>query len=515
MNDKTREDILKIMTHYGFWAIYQDYMQGVAGYIRANQAKVYCEILFPADYPKKNAIFKFPKKTSVKILNRYKELTNIGKNINPIQILDELKLITETLPPQGVILEEDLDNEIKRAEKYYKIEPSKDKYLLKIEFESSHSFYYSMELHLHNYPKSIEINFSNDLAKTIGPPYSLELIKNWNPKNPLDILEIIDFVNKILKTCRNTLTEDQKISIRNLNITSNSVIIKDLNFPIPSGELVGIRTENPEIIKPFFNCFIGKQNFRGEIRIFNKPISDKTVKIIYLDFTKDTIFDLFNIGPNIKIKKAVNQIKSGEIASKMVDNVLIITQLDTVKNFKLKNLTETQKRRAILALSAIIQPDVILINKPEFELNDTEQKRIWRIIKELNENYFITTIIYSESIYIKNCNVILIINESGELLDFGTHEKLISLLPTNDIIILQLNEYNTKDINYIQSIPEVQFIVEERRGEKYRIFTKKDTSNIVKLLFNELGDKIFNISKEKPDLKDIIPYLRYKKRLGD
>jgi ABC-type multidrug transport system ATPase subunit len=515
MNDKTREDTLKIMTNYRFWAIYQDYMQGVAGYIRANEARVYCEILFPENYPKKNAIFKFPKKTSVKILNRYKELTNKNKNINPIEILDELKIITGTLPPQGVILEEDLENEIKRAEKYYKIQPSKDKYLLKIEFESSHSFYYSVELSLHNYPKSIEITFSNDLTKTIGQSSSLDIIKNWNPKNPLDILEIIDYVNKILKTCRKTLTEDQKISIRNLNVTSNGVIIKDLNFPIPSGELVGIRTENPEIIKPFFNCFIGKQNFSGEIMIFNKFISDKSLKIIYLDFITDDLYDLFHLNSNTKFKKAVNQIKSHEIDSKMVDNVLIITQLDTVKNSKLKNLTETQKRRAILALSLMTQPDLILINKPEFELNDTEQKRIWRIIKELNENYFITTIIYSESIYIKNCNVILIINEMGELLDFGTHEKLISLLPTNDIIILQLNKYENKDINYIQSIPEVQFIVEERKGEKYRIFTKKNISNIVKLLFNELGDKIFNISKQKPDLKDIVPYLRYKKRLTD
>ncbi|TFF89341.1 MAG: hypothetical protein EU549_00945 [Promethearchaeota archaeon] len=513
VNEDIRSETLKIMTKYGFWAIYKEYMQGVAGYIRSKNSKLYCEILFPKNYPKQKAIFKFPKRVSSKIMQKYVEISK-RENATPFRIINELKPIIKDLPPYGVILEEQLDAEIERIKIYYTVSYSKDKYLLKVKFESPKSFYYSVELDLHNYPKSIKLTFSKDLEKILGKPTSLDLIKNWDRRNPLDILEIIDYINKSIRNHRESITNDQKISINNLNIVSNdSKIIKDLTFHILSGELVGIYSENSEIIDQFFKCFTGQQSYTGEIRIFDKDIRKSNLNIFYLDFTKNQIYELFNIDTNVNIKKAFKTIKDAKRNSKIIDNIISIVQLDTIKKTKIRSLNKSQIYRLVLGLSVISIPDLILINKPEFDLNDTEQKKIWRIIKELNEEYYITAIIYSETSYIQNSNIILQIHQ-GELIDFGTHDKLISLLPTTEIIVLQLNQHTKQDIKNIQNIDGIKFIIEERKDEKYRIFTGHNSSQIIKTLFKELGDKIFNLSKEKPGLIDVIPYLRYKKRIS-
>ncbi|MBD3228167.1 MAG: hypothetical protein GF329_08255, partial [Candidatus Lokiarchaeota archaeon] len=285
INEEIRSESLKIMTRYGFWAIYKDYMQGVAGYIRSKNSKLYSEILFPENYPQKNAIFKFPKRVSSKIMKKYVSITQ-NENITPSQVIEELKPEIEDLPPYGVILEEELDAELERIKIYYDISYSKSKYQLKIEFESPKTFYYSMNLDVSNYPKSIKLTFSKDLEKILGKPSALDLIKNWDQRNPLDILEIIDYINKLIRNQRQTITGDQKISINNLNITvKGSKLIKDLTFDILSGELVGIYSENSKIIDPFFKCFTGQESYNGEIQIFDKDINSNNSNVIYLDFT--------------------------------------------------------------------------------------------------------------------------------------------------------------------------------------------------------------------------------------
>ncbi|MHA1693612.1 MAG: hypothetical protein ACTSXT_09615 [Candidatus Helarchaeota archaeon] len=509
-NENVRNEILKIMTKFGFWAIMKNYMNGVAGYIRAGNNKIYCEILFPNDYPNKNAIFKFPNKTSIKILNKYNELIQKNKKISPFQIIDELRSTVKTLPPPGVILEEDLDLELNRISKYYKISTSNDKYKIKVEFESPKLVFYSMDLDVHNYPKLIDIKFSNDLQKVIGDPHELEFMKNWNSSRPLDILEIIDSVNKILKSYKESITDDQTISIKNLDIIiDGKKIINNLNFLIQSGELIGIYTENQNIIKPFFNAFIGKQDFSGDIRIFEKSLNDKSLKIIFLDFTLADPLSIFNINPNITIKKLLDKIQLPEKDWELINKILSIIQLDTIKKSKIKELNLSQKYRLLIGISVIYTPDLILINKPEYQLNDTEQKRVWNVIKELNSTYFTTMVIYSETNYIKNCNAILIISKDGKILDYGTHDKLINILPTKEIIILQLNLLKNEDISAIRSIKGINFIIEERKGEKYRLFCNDDSRELVKELFKKFGNKIFRLSKEKPGLIDVIPYIKY------
>ncbi|MHA1249816.1 MAG: ATP-binding cassette domain-containing protein [Candidatus Helarchaeota archaeon] len=478
MNNAIRNETLKIMSKYGFWTIVKNYMVGVAGYIQEGNSKIYCEVLFPKEYPQKNAIIIFPKKTPIKVINKYKSIIESNKNMTPVQIIEELKSIVKELPPPGVIFEEDLDLELERISKYYKVSTLKDKYQLKIEFPSPESFYYSMELDVHNYPKSFDITFSKDLERIIGPPDELDIIKNWDEKQPLEILEIIDYVNKILRTMKESFTDDQKISVKDLTIiVDNKKLIDNLNFSIPSGELVGIYSEKSSIIKLLFEAFVGKEDYIGNINIFNKSMSDKSIKIVLL-----------------------------------LNKIFSIAQLDTLKKTKLKDLNTSEMRRLLLSLSVLLLPDLILIYKPEYNLNDTEQKRIWRIIKELNEAYFITMLIYSETQYIKNSNFILIIDNNGKLLDYGTHDRLLSLLPTDEILILQLNQFTRNDLEIIRSINGIKFIAEERRGEKYRIFVKTPSTNIIKELFNKLGNKIFNLSKDVPSLIDVIYYLRYTKK---
>ncbi|MHA1230500.1 MAG: hypothetical protein ACTSPQ_07625 [Candidatus Helarchaeota archaeon] len=513
MNNAIRNETLKIMSKYGFWTIVKNYMVGVAGYIQEGNSKIYCEVLFPKEYPQKNAIIIFPKKTPIKVINKYKSIIESNKNITPVQIIEELKSIVKELPPPGVIFEEDLDLELERISKYYKVSTLKDKYQLKIEFPSPESFYYSMELDVHNYPKSFDITFSKDLERIIGPPDELDIIKNWDEKQPLEILEIIDYVNKILRTMKESFTDDQKISVKDLTIiVDNKKLIDNLNFSIPSGELVGIYSEKSSIIKLLFEAFVGKEDYIGNINIFNKSMSDKSIKIVLLDFSDPNILELFNTQPNFTVKKAGEHVKSIELQSEHLNKIFSIAQLDTLKKTKLKDLNTSEMRRLLLSLSVLLLPDLILIYKPEYNLNDTEQKRIWRIIKELNEAYFITMLIYSETQYIKNSNFILIIDNNGKLLDYGTHDRLLSLLPTDEILILQLNQFTRNDLEIIRSINGIKFIAEERRGEKYRIFVKTPSTNIIKELFNKLGNKIFNLSKDVPSLIDVIYYLRYTKK---
>jgi hypothetical protein len=104
-----------------------------------------------------------------------------------------------------------------------------------------------------------------------------------------------------------------------------------------------------------------------------------------------------------------------------------------------------------------------------------------------------------------------VLSNEGNQLGFGTMSQLIGELPIHkEVVIVQLNSPNLAQIDILRSIEGISFIIEERAGEKYRIFTKIDLNQIIPIIFKYIGTNIYNIGKESPNLIDYVYYKQFK-----
>ncbi|MHA1267067.1 MAG: ATP-binding cassette domain-containing protein [Candidatus Helarchaeota archaeon] len=523
-----QKEILEIVSNFGFWMMKKEGLEGCAGFINTPQRKIYLEVLFPEDYPDQPIILNMPRD-----LRQHSALFEFIPNLieqtrhqlmKAAEVLKALKAKIAAIPADELKerLLDELDEELNLVKSIYNVKIVEGKkYHIRISYQLDSNVNFEVEINYKDYPKKPQIIYHQGLEKIIGSPQSLQIMGQWNTSNPPHIVQIVQEIEYRFTLSQGIDDSQKLINIKNLTLVNeqNQILTHQLSLSILKGDLIGVYCLNQKIPLALFNAFLGKSNIlEGEITIFGKGLKE-------IDFDRIVFLKFENIGEgrpsngekiveNVLISRAPVKISKSE-ARKRVDRLLSIIGLSNRRKMRMEDLGEGEQRRVIIASYCMKLPNMLLLFEPDKGLNATEMTRIWDTIIRINDEYSITTLIYSISDAISKCHNILVLSREGKQLGFGTLQQLIGELPImREVIVIQLNEPNPEDVRTLGQIPGLTFIIEEREGEKYRLFTKIDPNRIIPQIFEKIGTNIYNIGKEKPSLIDYVPYKRVQERKG-
>ncbi len=517
--ESIQAQILEIISKFGFWMITKNGLQGAAGYINIPNRKIYIEVLFPKDFPKTSIILNLPRdlRQNPLFFELIPQITQETQDsrIQVTQVLELIRMKLGSLQPQEIKerLLDQLDEELNFVKSIYNVKTVEGKkYHIRI-FYQLEDLNFEIEINYKTYPQKPEIVYHHQLEKMIGLPQSLSILQQWNMNNPPHIVQIVQEIEHKFTAARGVEDIDKLITIKNLTVVNekNQMLTQNLSFSALKGDIIGIFCFNKEIPFALAQVLLGKiLQFTGEIRIFGKSPGKE-------ESQEPNSFIDFHLPPKIaqmlndsSVEEILNKYSTGlskKVAKERINVLLSIIGLSNRRNFKLKDLSEGEKRRVIVAFSVIKPPPLLFLFEPEQGLNTTEKKRIWDTIIAINDAFAITTFVYSSKGELDRCHNILVLSPNGKQLGFGTLPQLIGELPLfKEVIVIQFNSPNPAHVDRLGELPGITFLIEERQGEKFRIFTQNDPKELIPLIFQEMGSNIYNLCREPPSLIDFVPF---------
>ncbi len=512
-----QKEMQAIIDRFGFSRVDTEGTQTIMGFLQTRDRKFNIEISFPINYPEECITLSLPK--TLEKHSMFHELPEIveetaSPHFSALQVLELIEAKISSIPTKD--LEErfidELEGELNIITTKYNVKSIEGKkYHIRIFYQVENWVNFDLEIDFRDYPQKPKIMIPAGLINVVGLPETLGTIQSWDVDNPNHIIEIVKEIEQRFSKIYRVDDTIRRVAVSNLTLATpkNRILTQRISFSAIRGGIIGIYCLKPEAPRAIFNAFSGIGNrIEGNISIFGKPPS-MGLGIEQVTFIlppqeaelleKLSIEEVLNKNaPKGKLKRDIKT---------LLNDFLTIIGLSNRRKLKLKDLAEGEKRRVMIAYSAIKLPEIIFLVEPAKYLNATEKKRIWDSIIGINEKFSITFFIYSTSEEIKRCHNILVLSDEGKQLGFGTLRQLIKELPLDkEVLVVQFNSPNPKDVKALEGITNLTFLIEEVPGERFRLFTKVDPNIIISQIFRKIGSNIHNLSREQPSLSDYVPY---------
>ncbi len=279
-------------------------------------------------------------------------------------------------------------------------------------------------------------NYKSGIMTTVMEKISnlLDLTKSFNIS-----------CNRVFSILDNKTFEKEKFGNKQLNniqgnvefknvsfgYTQENIILKDLNFKLNSGEMIGIVGKSGAGKTTIFNLLCKMYTIKlGEILIDNENINELDEESIRGNVTiinqEPYIFNM-SIRDNLQLVKEdltdEEIIKACKIAR--LDEFInsLPNKYDTVVGENGVVLSGGQKQRLAIARALIQKAKIILFDEATSSLDNETQAEIQKAILNLKNQYSILIIAHRLSTII-NCDKIMIL-ENGKITDQGNHKELL------------------------------------------------------------------------------------------
>ncbi len=264
-----------------------------------------------------------------------------------------------------------------------------------------------------------------------------------------------------------------------MEIKLHKVEYKDfhkLTFTIPRDEICGITGKGKSTI---LNLLTGKLEIKGEITYEKELLSAKSklsiikkIGIINQEFenqySKTTIEEYMNYMINYYKLKIKNPEK------KIIDSLRIVNLKKEYLKRNINTLSTSEKKLLQIAICLIKNPKIILLDEPFINLDNKNQKKLFRLLTQLNEKYKI--------------NIVIASNDSEILYRYTKH---LIILKNNKV----LKEGNSKEIyenvkpliREKVEIPDiVLFIYKAKATKKVKIDYHRDIRDLIKDIYKHI-----------------------------
>ncbi|PMP69256.1 MAG: ABC transporter ATP-binding protein [Thermodesulfobacterium geofontis] len=224
------------------------------------------------------------------------------------------------------------------------------------------------------------------------------------------------------------------ITIKDLKKSFNGLeVLKGVNLTIPDGKITFIMGQSGTGKSVLLKHIVGLlKPDSGEIWFENKDItklSEKELqkirrKIGFL-FQEGALFDSMTVKENIIFPLKEHFKMSKAEMEKIAEELLSAVDLLFAKNKYPSELSGGMKKRAALARTLALRPQVVLFDEPTTGLDPILQVSILELIKNLKEKYNLTCIIVSHDINLafKFSDYIAFLH-GGVIIEVGTPEEI-------------------------------------------------------------------------------------------
>ena len=227
------------------------------------------------------------------------------------------------------------------------------------------------------------------------------------------------------------------IELINIGVKKENWVLRNISLSIKQGELVGVigrsgggKTTLLKVMAGLVDAYEGEVKFEGE------KLYGPSVKLIpgYEDLqlvNQDFELELFHtVTENVK-EKVLNLPQDDRDA--LVDDLLILMELDGIKNRQAKLLSGGEKQRLAIARALACEPKVLLLDEPFVHLDQRLRLNITQYLLKLSE--------------IRKMTVVLVSHDGAEMMGFV--EKIIHIENNGIKRVSPANEmyYNPQDFN--------------------------------------------------------------------
>jgi len=232
------------------------------------------------------------------------------------------------------------------------------------------------------------------------------------------------------------------ITIKDLKKSFNGFeVLRGVNLTIPESKTTFIMGQSGSGKSVLLKHIVGLlKPDSGEIWFQDKDItklSEKELqkirrKIGFL-FQEGALFDFMTVKENVMFPLKEHFKMSKAEMEKTVDELLAAVDLQLAKDKYPSELSGGMKKRAALARTLALKPQVVLFDEPTTGLDPILQVSILELIKNLKERYNLTCVIVSHDLNLafKFADYIAFLND-GVIIEVGTPEEIKN--STNEFI---------------------------------------------------------------------------------
>jgi cell division transport system ATP-binding protein len=176
-----------------------------------------------------------------------------------------------------------------------------------------------------------------------------------------------------------------------VSVISKKKSINNINIGIKRGDFFVIQGSNATgkslLLKLFYFKVLPSM---GNLYLRGNKISTESKKEI-TDFRKkmgvilqnDYLIPFFSVFQNIELASQIQNSKKD--FSNRMSEISGWLELDTIKNEKIVNLSNSQKQKVVIARALINNPSVIIADQPETFLDEESRKKIFFLFESLSK----------------------------------------------------------------------------------------------------------------------------------
>ncbi len=468
--------------------------------------------------------------------------------INPLKIIRRMRrLIRQEFQKRLGIL----NNEVELIDnKFENLQIKRNPYYREIRI-SYPNFATKFKIKFEKYPILPSLSFSKSLSRIITERKfnEEEIIRNWDIENPPHVLEIIEKICEIASKQVNLEPLKENSQYLFLNDVSVGEAINNLSFKIHKGKSIGIMYDinNVEHRLDLLNLFeiIGglQLDYTWSIEIFGNPLKSLSKKEKEKIFLLPPPYD--SVITNMKVKKAIQyKLNLNEIykerknvfntilknaglgqnideiiedfiwettykfsrKKKFIKNVLEVTGMLNKKNKKFSELTPLEYLLFSIARALIQVPTIIMFSIPYRILGKFEYEKFNNYIDKIKQEFHVIMLFHGSEEVVLNCDQILTITKRASKI--GSFKDYLKELPQyGEIVTIELNDPEEFLIRKLKEMEEIEVIIEERKNEKYKIFLKSNTNNVIVKITELFGQRLQCFKKSTASIGE---YLEFK-----
>ena len=212
---------------------------------------------------------------------------------------------------------------------------------------------------------------------------------------------------------------DNFFEANNVDFTiGNKIKVKDVSFSIKNkGETICLLGPSGIGKTTILRSIAGLEKIsKGEIKLNGKLLSSEKINVepenrnISLAFQENSLFPHYNVKKNILLGAEKN--KDNNIENINYDELINLLNISQILNKYPHEISAGEAQRVSLARSLITQPDLLLLDEPLSNVDQSFKEEIQRKLKKILKDLKITTIIVThdshEAFYLgSKCGIIL------------------------------------------------------------------------------------------------------------
>ena len=179
----------------------------------------------------------------------------------------------------------------------------------------------------------------------------------------------------------------------------NKIILDKLDLKLNKGEILGLLGPNGAGKSTIFNLIVGLISpSYGSIKINNEVINDFPIYKRTLKFKIGLVpqnggyFEDLTTHENLKAISEIT-IKNENLREEKINSLISKFELDPIRDVKASFLSGGQKKKLVIALSLLSDPEILLLDEPFAALDVMTIKNLQKIIVDLQSSQNISIIL--------------------------------------------------------------------------------------------------------------------------